>query len=821
MPQQPTASYIDQILSAAISAPASNVTSEADEDTELRHHDERLRVEIDSAKRRAAARYKDKIHANRRAERAEMALKREVRERRGDAAKAYGLFCGYKAALKNLEDTVAQLQRNGSSERCEALEAAATRLEAASAQQEKDAIEAKAEAQKTIDYLNTKLECQKDQIKSNIKQHDENLAEVKRQMDKQCQLRVHVAISQLQATSQSRENENKELKRQLQQSQRLLDQYKVQAQQQGFERGRTQGVPIAAGIHAGFPLQPSQSPVHAKESSRKRRKLNSVGYVVTMRDADNWSNSNRDASVPTSDRKFSHSNPIASSTPSSTPRKKAATARKGQTQYPQQPTTPIRQTATPQHGHPSSTGNSFRTIQGPQYQAVESPLRAFCDSKDFSRFFQVMNSKRIGLGFPVMSHEEAYSAYQQFLANKSEPQSSKSVASHGGIQPSLPQQYLNMTAGTQPVLEQTAGINLGSNQMGAQNGSQASFQLVPTPLGQNYSATLGLPSPLRNPQNRSWETQQPPADAQGHDQSSEHVSPRSAQPIVSSMSVSTASHGADALLSRSSFSSQPLQPMPNQSNAGVEDMQDFPVLDQEDWSLSMPDPGDGFGGFDSGEFTFDDSIFQNFIEDGNTDGFAALNDAPAPSNEVNPQLWNHQEPQSSTMQNDFSLQNALDPALSLPNTMQNPSIGYPPATTQAAFIQQLPTNPTSIPNPVPVPHTPVHPTTSRKCPATTSSTHTTPTPAPPVAVCLHCHESWWNETCDPGEPCQNCIGSRTACERPMCLSFASNTCTNARCPRVHEGDQRYENLVARPKTLKRVGKRDARRESLVEARWWR
>lgn len=81
-------------------------------------------------------------------------------------------------------------------------------------------------------------------------------------------------------------------------------------------------------------------------------------------------------------------------------------------------------------------------------------------------------------------------------------------------------------------------------------------------------------------------------------------------------------------------------------------------------------------------------------------------------------------------------------------------------------------------------------------------------------VCLHCHERWWNETCDNGEPCQNCSSSGTSCERPECHQ-ERGTCTNARCSRVHEGDARFRYVVSRPKPLRRKGKMGDRVDSPV------
>lgn len=83
-------------------------------------------------------------------------------------------------------------------------------------------------------------------------------------------------------------------------------------------------------------------------------------------------------------------------------------------------------------------------------------------------------------------------------------------------------------------------------------------------------------------------------------------------------------------------------------------------------------------------------------------------------------------------------------------------------------------------------------------------------------ICLNCYRSWWNDTCDEGEPCKNCMGLGVPCERILCLNYQSGTCPNSRCTKVHEGEARYKQLVQKPKTVKRVGKKETKLESPVE-----
>jgi hypothetical protein len=99
--------------------------------------------------------------------------------------------------------------------------------------------------------------------------------------------------------------------------------------------------------------------------------------------------------------------------------------------------------------------------------------------------------------------------------------------------------------------------------------------------------------------------------------------------------------------------------------------------------------------------------------------------------------------------------------------------------------------------------------TSRSTPAPSGQLRRrTPGPTEPNQVpCVNCYRHWWEHECDDGEPCSNCIASKTQCVRQKCVNYAAGTCTKGnKCPNVHEGDERYQNdelLVDQTKAGKR------------------
>lgn len=86
----------------------------------------------------------------------------------------------------------------------------------------------------------------------------------------------------------------------------------------------------------------------------------------------------------------------------------------------------------------------------------------------------------------------------------------------------------------------------------------------------------------------------------------------------------------------------------------------------------------------------------------------------------------------------------------------------------------------------------------------------------PVA-CTHCHANWWNDTCNDGEPCMNCVlsGNET-CERARCKDYAEGTCTKRLCSAVHENDDRYQHVTDSAPKLKRNGMRVEAKRSPVK-----
>ncbi|KAF3009785.1 glucose repression mediator protein [Curvularia kusanoi] len=122
------------------------------------------------------------------------------------------------------------------------------------------------------------------------------------------------------------------------------------------------------------------------------------------------------------------------------------------------------------------------------------------------------------------------------------------------------------------------------------------------------------------------------------------------------------------------------------------------------------------------------------------------------------------------------------------------------------------TAPTVAATPAPAPAAPATASTS-SLPATAASA---PASAPSLIPCLHCHFKWWNETCDAGEPCQNCASFGADCHRALCVDYEAG-CPRGKCARVHKADRgRYPQAIQKPKTLKREGTRAERTKGPVE-----
>lgn len=278
MTQPPSADFIAAIMSAAAAEPVNNTASEAvaqaDNLEQLQQDNVKLKAEIEAATQRSFTRHGDVLHAHRRAERAEAALHNVTREKMGVEKRAYIRSESYKTTISELKETLAQLQSAGSTQQAQALQ-----------DNEEGTYDAQEHAQKIVNDLEAKFELQKAQLNEEAKQLcDKRVAETEAKLSKQFESKTEMAVSQLQQTQRILENENKELKARLLSSEVLVAQLKETQQQAPRRNSATsphiaQGPRIAAGIHAGFPIQREQDSAQVNEAFSKRRRLNSLRYV--------------------------------------------------------------------------------------------------------------------------------------------------------------------------------------------------------------------------------------------------------------------------------------------------------------------------------------------------------------------------------------------------------------------------------------------------------------------------------------------------------------------------------------------------------------
>ena len=214
--------YAQQILNSAASfdvpAPAVTTVSEADFISQLQRENKRLQAEADGAKGRAAHRYQEMMHANRRAERAENALERHDVEQKAEEAKVNRLWLGYT---------------------------------------------------QTIEILEAKIESQKTQSHKEAKEdHVKIVAETEERLRKQFQDEIGAIKLQFQAALKALHNQVQELKKQLH-----------QATQREVAQTSQIATCVHAGGPMQHQQVPT-APVSAGESKRKRQ--DSTGYVMAL-----------------------------------------------------------------------------------------------------------------------------------------------------------------------------------------------------------------------------------------------------------------------------------------------------------------------------------------------------------------------------------------------------------------------------------------------------------------------------------------------------------------------------------------------------------
>lgn len=261
-----------------IEPPSLPAMSQNEEILKLKRLTEELRTEKAALVKRAARRYQDLMHANRRAERAEQALKNEMWERLDDQTKATNLFCSYKETIKTLERQLEQAQRFGrSDEQFRAMQATNAGLEAALEEQKGNIINSQTSASEKTKELHSIIEANKIQIRKEAEQRcEQRLAEMKMQLTEELSRKAQASLTQMQKVFQACKAENDGLKQKLSQALQAMDRQRKHAQEQTPERSNQQVQPHNTVIQSSFTLPTQLSPSQSKEVSNKRRRLESI-----------------------------------------------------------------------------------------------------------------------------------------------------------------------------------------------------------------------------------------------------------------------------------------------------------------------------------------------------------------------------------------------------------------------------------------------------------------------------------------------------------------------------------------------------------------
>ncbi|KAJ8108853.1 hypothetical protein OPT61_g7885 [Boeremia exigua] len=371
---------ISEILSTAIAEPdnasSSTEMSQVEEIAELRFVITGLKAEKIAAVERAARRHMEMMHANRRAERAEQALKHESKERLDDQMKAFSLFCSYKATIKDLEAYKSQaLQDIARHENLQRLHAADAASQAAFTQQKESMVQAQSDAQKTIQGLEEKIKSERMQARREAEQLFKQQAAAMSKRVNEYSSKAEEKLRQLQNALQSANDDNTRLKKELQKALQAVEWHKTQKQQRTAQHGTVANRQMPAGIHAGIPLPPQPSLSQGKVSPKRIRR-DSLECSTPVEGTYNHSNVYGDASSTTPDRRSSGGKSRQSHRPTSTPTRKKPDLSKGQVQSPQCPVTPTRQMKTVQpHQRLNSNTHALQLPHQSQSQAQNRPLQ--------------------------------------------------------------------------------------------------------------------------------------------------------------------------------------------------------------------------------------------------------------------------------------------------------------------------------------------------------------------------------------------------------------------------------------------------------------
>ncbi|UPX17342.1 uncharacterized protein EKO05_0007704 [Ascochyta rabiei] len=775
------------------------------------------------------------MHANRRAERAEQALIKEVRARHDDQVTATTLFCTYKDTINALELTITQAQRCGpSKEQFQALQAANDSLEAAIAEQRDRAVQLRKNAEETIRGLHAKIDAEELRIRTETARHyEERLTQAKKQLSEEFSQEVQAEAVPIRKLYQECKAENESLKQKLKQATHMLDWNRKCTQQKAAER-----VYLHSQSTSAFP--PRQSPVPVKKTVNKRRKLDHVG----------------NADMVTPDGQRGCRNLTKPYTSASTPKRRVQDASMKLEEPSLQLLTPTRQHMMPrQQKHSGLHTSPLQQSHQPQKQPPSLPphLQDIPQAQQlFSSFIQQLNAQRVNNGHTELNPEEGLLVFNKWVAQRLSQQVPTLLSNNTAFQPVLqhskfsPQpfdrkedsmkgpEFPFLSLDTPPDPQTLTPLNTVSPSSDQNTALTQMQQSYPTNGQQQkqqqrckYSQSM-LSSPSMLGQGLS---NTPPALPIGYNATS-LVTFSNDTDLNYAAQLRVASAVEDMYFA-SQITAQPgdvgIYPSPEDPERAQDTDGVTVPANPPSWGSPASKDGDSVSDISNTQLALDDFDSRVFGSDFGFRGYPITTGTPLPPfMQTNQQNSNYRIKQQNhfVYPQQFTGSQAINPALLFNDQAHFPVgsfIDKPSSYDACSPPLQRSKNEKPTPSHQNLSQdSPRYPPVSRKRSVTplsnrstpALSTRSTPAPAgPPLAVCLHCHGSWWNDSCDAAEPCQNCISSGKACQRPRCIDFTRGACNTLRCPRVHEGDMRYKNVVIKPKTLKRIGKRSEQKPS--------
>jgi hypothetical protein len=234
----------------------------AEEITELRRLNDELKADKEAVVKRAAKRHREMMHANRRAERAENALRREAWERLDDQVKATNLFRNYKETIKTLEADLSHTQKSEHYvHHIQTLQATNTGLETALLEQKQNLARHIREAEEHSQRMQVEIDTEKDRVYKDTKTHYEALlAESKKRLEEEASRKM-----------ESYKEEVNKLKKQLQEAAKTIEWHRKQAQNHIERRPYLQNLQQNTGTFASSTSPSQQSPAQTGITATKRK----------------------------------------------------------------------------------------------------------------------------------------------------------------------------------------------------------------------------------------------------------------------------------------------------------------------------------------------------------------------------------------------------------------------------------------------------------------------------------------------------------------------------------------------------------------------